>query len=118
MTDKPKFLFLLRQPYDGRGTRPPPEQMQQIMAQFMKWLDDTRARHEVLSTNGLEDRCQIVRGTRGEILSDGPYLEAKEIVGGYVLLTADSYDDALDIARACPGLAWGMGVEVRPVIAR
>lgn len=117
-SDNPQFLLLMRQPYDGTGARPDPEQMQQIMTQFMNWLDGIRAHHEVLSTNGLEDRCQIVRGLRGEILSDGPYLEAKEIIGGYVLITADNYDQALAIARECPGLAWGMGVEVRPVIRR
>jgi hypothetical protein len=116
--NKPQFLLLMRQPYDGTGARPAPEQMQEIMAQFMSWLDGIREKHEVISTNGLDDRCQIVRGARGEILSDGPYLEAKEIIGGYVLITAGSYDEALAIARGCPGLAWGMGVEVRPVISR
>jgi hypothetical protein len=116
-SDKPRYLFLLRQPYDGTEARPAPEQMQQIMSEFMNWLDDIRAKHEVLSTHGLDHRCQIVRGARGELLSDGPYLESKEIVGGYVLLTADSFAEALDIARGCPGLRWGMGVEVRPVIA-
>lgn len=116
--DKPQFLLLLRQPYDGMGSRPDPEQMQQIMAQFMAWIDGIKSKTSVLSTNGLDDRCKIVRGSKGETLSDGPYLEAKEIIGGYVLITADDFDHALAIARDCPGLPWGMGVEVRPVISR
>ena len=117
-TERPQFLLLLRQPYDGKGTRPDPEQMQVIMSRFMAWIDDIQAKTSVLSTNGLDDRCKIVRGKRGETLTDGPYLEAKEIIGGYVLITANDYDHALSIARACPGLEWNMGVEVRPVISR
>lgn len=117
-SEKPQFLLLLRQPYDGKGTRPDPEQMQQIMTRFMSWIQGIKAKTSVISTNGLDDRCKIVRGRRGEMLSDGPYLEAKEIIGGYVLITAESYEHALDIARECPGLEWGMGVEVRPVIQR
>lgn len=116
--DKPQFLLLLRQPYNGKGSRPDPEQMQQIMARFMTWIQDIKTTTSVLSTNGLDDRCQIVRGRRGEMVTDGPYLEAKEIIGGYVLITADNFDHALDIVRKCPGLEWGMGVEVRPVIQR
>jgi hypothetical protein len=115
-TEKPQFLLLLRQPYDGKGTRPDPEQMQQIMARFATWMSGIKARNAVLSSNGLDDRCKIVRGPRGETLSDGPYLEAKEIIGGFVLLTADNFETALAIARDCPGLEYGMAVEVRPVI--
>lgn len=115
-SERPQFLLLLRQPYDGMGSRPDPEQMQQIMARFMAWIQDIKTKTSVLSTNGLDDRCKVVRGQRGEALTDGPYLEAKEIIGGYVLIAADSYEHALDIARDCPGLEWGMGVEVRPVI--
>jgi hypothetical protein len=117
-TEKPQFLLLLRQPYDGKGSRPDPEQMQQIMARFMIWMDGIRARNTILSTNGLDYRCQILRGPGGKTVSDGPYLEAKEIIGGYVLLTADSHEQALEIARACPGLDHQMAVEVRPVLQR
>jgi hypothetical protein len=48
----------------------------------------------------------------GKTLTDCPYLEAKEIVGGYVLITANDYANALEVARGCPGLDWGMKLNV------
>lgn len=116
--EKPQFLLLMRQPYDGTGVRPSPEAMREIMARFAAWMDGIRAATSVISTNGLDDRCQILRGPRGERVTDGPYAEAKEIIGGYVLITADSFEHALAIGRDCPGLDYGMAVEVRPVIQR
>lgn len=114
-TEKPQFLLLLRHPFDGKGTRPDPEQMQQIMSRFMQWMKEISAKNTILSTNGLEDQCKILRGPGGRTVSDGPYLEAKEIIGGYLLFTADNFEQALEIARACPGLDYQMAVEVRPI---
>jgi len=117
-TARSQYLLLLRQPYDGTGVRPAPEKMQEIMTRFAAWVDSIRATTSVVSTNGLDDRCKILRGPRGERVTDGPYAEAKEIIGGYVLITADSFEHAMELGRACPGLDYGMGVEVRPVMSR
>lgn len=51
----------------------------------------------------------------GAVITDGPYAEAKEIVGGYILINASSLDEAVEIARGCPGLDYRLAVEVRPV---
>ena len=59
----------------------------------------------------------VVSGTSGARVTDGPYAEAKEAVGGYFLLTAADLDDATAIAKQCPGLPLGLTVEVRPVVA-
>jgi hypothetical protein len=117
-SEKPQFLLLMRQPYDAAGARPDPAQMQEIMGRFAVWLDGIRANTSVLSTNGLEDRCNVLRGPRGARITDGPYAETKEIIGGYVLITADSFEHAMAIGRECPGHDYGMAVEVRPVIQR
>ena len=58
---------------------------------------------------------KIVSGKNGKIVSDGPFAESKEAIGGYFLLKVDSLDEAVTIAQQCPGLSYGIRVEVRPV---
>ena len=110
---KSQFLLLLRQP----NTRPHPtaEEMQEIMRRFTEWMKRLSTQGMLVSTNGLENTGKVLRGPRGASMSDGPYPESKEIVGGYVLITADSLNHALEAARDCPGLDYRMAVEVRPV---
>lgn len=109
----PEFMLLLRQP--NSGPHPTPEEMQKIMERFTKWMNDMSAKGIVIATSGLEVTGKVLRGPRGASLTDGPYPEAKEIVGGYVLLRVDSLEEAVENARACPGLDYKMAVEVRPV---
>jgi len=57
---------------------------------------------------------RLVAGT-GERAVDGPFAEAKELVGGFFLLTAGSMEEVTALARRCPLLSYGMTVEIRPV---
>ena len=112
---KSQFLLILRQPPGGT---PPPQELKKIMTEFHAWMESLRARNMVLGTNGLDPTGKVLRGAKGLSVTDGPYAEAKEIVGGYVLIAADDLDAAVDAARDCPGLSYRMAVEVRPVIQR
>jgi hypothetical protein len=62
----------------------------------------------------LERKGKIVSG-KDRIVSDGPFTEAKEAIGGYFLLDVATLDEAVAIAKECPGLPYGVRVEVRPV---
>jgi len=110
-----QYLLLLRHP---PGPPPPPEELQKIMSRFSAWMDAMSAKGMVAGSNGLEGTGQVLRGPRGISATDGPYPETKEIVGGYVLIKAESLHDAVEIARDCPGLDYQMVVEVRPVRVR
>ena len=112
---KSQFLLLLRQPSGGT---PAPEQLKEIMSHFAVWMKGLSDKGMVVGTNGLEGTGKVLRGPRGVSTTDGPYPEAKEIVGGYVLITADNLEQAVEAARDCPGLNFHMAVEVRPVITR
>ncbi len=57
----------------------------------------------------------MVSGKNGRSVSDGPFAESKEAVGGYFLLNVSTFEEALAIAQQCPGLDHGAQVEVRPV---
>jgi hypothetical protein len=116
-TKTTQHLLLLRQP--GTGPGPTPVELAKIMSEFGRWMAGLQARGLVAGTNGLDHHGKILRGPPGEtVVTDGPYAEAKEIVGGYVLLNVSTMAKAVTIARRCPGLAYRMAVEVRPVIDR
>lgn len=107
------YLLLLRQP--ARGPHPTPGQMREIMARFEQWMSGIHAAGALVSSHGLKTKGKTLRGRRGQNVSDGPYAETKEIVGGYVLVRVRNQAQALRLARGCPGLDYRMAVEVRAV---
>ena len=92
-----------------------PEQMQQVADQWMAWFNQLKEQGTAVAGNPLEPEGKIVSGKNGRVVSDGPYAESKETIGGYFLLKVNSLDQAVAIAQQCPGLPYGIRVEVRPV---
>jgi hypothetical protein len=92
-----------------------PEEMQKIAGQWMAWFERLNAQGKVTAGSPLEHEGKVVSGKNGRVVSDGPFAESKETVGGYFLLQVSSLDEAVEIAQQCPGLAFGAKVEVRPV---
>jgi hypothetical protein len=113
MSSSTQYLLLLHQPNTGPG--PTPAELEKIMAHFGTWMEGLYAKGIVAGTNGLEPAGKVLREPGGAVITDGPYAEATEIVGGYVLINAKSMDAAVAIARGCPGLNYRLAVEVRPV---
>ena len=108
-----QFLLLFR--HSQEGPDPTPAEMEQIMGKWMAWLKGMGARGQMVGANRLQETGCVLRGPGAE-MSDGPFAEAKEIVGGYVLVNAPDLAAATAIARGCPGLAMSTTiVEVRPV---
>jgi hypothetical protein len=105
-------MLLLRQP---NGSAPASGELDKIMARFAVWIQGMKDKDMVISTNGLETAGKVLRGKRGASVTDGPFAEAKEIIGGYVLIAADNLDQAVAAAQDCPGLDYAMAVEVRPI---
>lgn len=94
-----------------------PEQMQQVADQWMAWFDRLKHEGTAVAGNPLEPEGRIVSGRNGRLVSDGPFAESKETIGGYFLLQVDTLDEAVAIAQQCPGLPHGIRVEVRAVAA-
>ena len=90
-----------------------PEQMQQVADKWMAWFNRLKDESKAVAGNPLEREGKIVGKNR--VVSDGPFAESKETIGGYFLLKVDSMDDAVAIAQQCPGLPYGIRVEVRPI---
>lgn len=106
------FMFVFR---GGNARADSPEQMQQHMKKWMDWFEGL-SRSGVYKGQGapLEPTGRVVRGAQRTI-SDGPYAETKDLVGGYAVVEANDLDAAVEIARGCPIFERGGAVEVRPV---
>lgn len=92
-----------------------PEQMQQVADHWMTWFRRLTDEGTAIAGNPLEQEGKVVSGQNGRVVSDGPFAESKETIGGYFLLKVDTLDEAVAIAQQCPGLPYGIRVEVRPV---
>jgi hypothetical protein len=117
METKSPFLLIFRESSPDAYKTLSPEKRQQLMQQWNEWYDGLAAQDKVQHGNPLEPLGRVVAGTRGERVTDGPYAESKEAIGGYFLLTVADLDEATEIARQCPSLPYGLTVEVRPVAA-
>lgn len=94
-----------------------PEEMQQVGSEWMAWFKRLSDQGKATAGNPLEPAGKIVSGKGGRVVADGPFAESKEAIGGYFLLQVGSMDEAVAIAQGCPGLPYGVRVEVRPVAA-
>lgn len=92
-----------------------PEQMQQVADQWMAWFNRLKDEGTAIAGNPLEREGKIVSGKGGRVVADGPFTESKEAIGGYFLLRVKTMEEAVGIAQECPGLPYGIRVEVRPV---
>lgn len=108
----PKFLFIYRNSEEAESVAPTPEEIQELMTAWGDWMQSAAAHQgEFHGGDGLQPGGQLVDSAG--IVSDGPYVESKEVVGGYNILEAASYEVAVKIAKECPVLAQGGNVEVR-----
>ena len=104
----PKYLCLQRQLPGGDGGKPSPSQMQEMYARFGAWQEKFKA-----NLVDLGGRLGGGRLVTTEAAADGPFVEIKELVGGYMIVSAANLDEAITVARGCPGLVRpGSGVEV------
>ena len=106
-----EFLYLYRGGQRGRT----PEQSEAIMQKWLAWMKDLTASGNLKDPGqplDAEGRLVKENGT----VTDGPFAEAKDLVGGFTLIEAESIGRAAELARGCPILAVGGTVEVRPIM--
>ncbi len=111
----PTYMFVFREP--AKAPDFTPEQMQQYFGLWMSWVAAMKKKGQYLAGDPLEvSPAKVLRGPRGANVTDGPFAEAKEIVGGYMLIAAKTLAAAAKIAKDCPGYTVGGSVEVREVM--
>jgi len=108
-----KFMFIYRNPAGVTDRKPSPEEMQQMFAQWDAWRN--KFKDEILDKgDGLQPHGKVLKASG---VSDGPFTEAKEVLGGFSIVQAKSYEQALEVARACPIVhAPGSSIEIREMM--
>lgn len=109
-----KFILLLHSEYEQEKNYSPQE-MQELVGAHMGWVQKLSESGHYLGGDGLSIDGKTISG-KSSLVKDGPYIESKEIIGGYYLLQANSLDEITEIAKACPCHLWGGVTEVRPIM--
>ena len=108
-----KFLFVYRKSSESYGTLSP-EEMQQMLQKWQTWIADGLQMGWMLDAgDGLKREGRVVNAKK--VVSDGPFIEVKEVVGGFSIVQADTLDAAAELAKGCPIFLRGGSVEVRPL---
>lgn len=96
-----------------------PEFAPRMVERYMTWIRNLREKGQFVDSRKLYDQTGRRLSFRGGEVLDGPFIEAKDAVGGIFIIRAASLDEATEIARSCPGLDLQHGyVEVRTIEAR
>jgi hypothetical protein len=110
----PDYLFVIWEGGEGAEQSAPDDMMAEMAAYAM----DLVGKGKLKGGAPVEPPAQsvTVRRRRGQLATlDGPYIETKEVMGGYFVVEADSMEEAVELAKGCPGAAYG-AVEVRQQI--
>jgi hypothetical protein len=107
------YLFLFRGGLDF--TKAPAEQVQQAMQKWRNWVDELKEAGIYIGGERLSrNDAAVVKGNAKEV-TDGPYTESKEIVGGYIGVHAENIQHAIEISKGCPIFNFDGNVEIREV---
>ena len=91
------------------------EELQKLINQNKAWFERLTAQDKAKPGRALERKGAIVSGVNGRIVTDGPFAESKEAIGGYLVLDVGTIEEAIAIAQSSPGLAYGGSIELRPL---
>ncbi len=108
------FMMLFHSEPDP-NFNPTPEQIQEEVKAWQDWIGGIAAQGKLKNEGealGFEGKTMHADGT----VTDGPYAEVKEIVGGFIIVSADSVEEAAQLAKGCPGLTNGGKVEIRDIM--
>jgi hypothetical protein len=93
------------------------DEMQAAIGSYMAWSDRLTAAGRMVFMEKLRDgEGRVLRGTgAGQRVTDGPFAESKEVIGGFFVIEAEDYDEAVRLSADCPHLEFGGTVEIREI---
>jgi hypothetical protein len=107
-----KFMLIFQ---GGSNPQQSPEAMQSQMGKWMAWIDKLNKSGKYISGEPLVPGGKVIKGSN-KTVTDGPFTEGKEIVGGFFLVNANNFDEAIEISRDYPDYELGGSVQVRQVM--
>ena len=105
-----EFVLLFR----GDEPQASPDAMQKQMQRWREWMNELQAKGFFKGGQPLERTGHVVN--RQKTITDGPHAEAKDLIGGFMLLEAKDIAEACELAKGCPIFLSGGFVEVRPIL--
>jgi hypothetical protein len=107
-----EFLLIFRRDHINKENQPSPEALQASIKQWQDWLGGIAAQDKLSRPLQRWDTVGKVV-TTNKMVTDGPYAEIKESIGGMIFIKAESYNEAAELAKGCPILSLGGNVEIR-----
>jgi hypothetical protein len=111
--DVPKFMLILHMP-PGLSQKSSPEDLQRMFEKYRAWVDKMRSADRLVGSDKLaEEGGRVITAQQGRVsVVEGPYSEAKEVVGGYMMIRAADYEEAVSLVSDHPHLSNGR-IELR-----
>lgn len=112
-----EFVFLFRTTeQDQREHMDTPERAQKSMEAWLAWMRQLEEKGALKDGGQPLDRGgRVVRGSQ-RVVTDGPYLEAKDLIVGYIIVEARNIEEATELSLGCPMLEGAGSVEIRPIV--
>ncbi len=107
-----KFMLIF---HGGQTPDQSPEAMQENLGKWMTWIEELNKDGRYESGEPLIPGGKLVSG-KNKSVTDGPYTEGKEVVGGYFIINAKDMNEAVEISKGCPDFEIGGSVQVRQVM--
>ena len=110
-----EFLLVFRRDVTTADAQMSPEQMQAMMKPWQDWMGGLAAQNKLVNAgNRLDSDGRVIKP--GNVVVNGPYVEIKEGIGGYIIIRAGSIDEAAELSKGCPILHVGGSVEARELV--
>jgi hypothetical protein len=110
-----EFILFFRLDILTKDAQPSPEQLQAYMKQYHDWVGGIAAQNKFVGGKGLSKEGRVMGAH--DLVTDGPFVEIKESIAGFITIRAAGFDEAVALAKACPMLnGEGNTVEIRRVI--
>ncbi|MGE5402982.1 MAG: YciI family protein [Ignavibacteriales bacterium] len=108
-----EFVMLFRQPsFDTNNMSP--QELQVIGKKWQDWAGNLASQGKI-ANNGMRLALDGKVLKAGGVVTDGPFVEIKEMLGSFIVVNADSLEDAVTLAHGCPAIDAGGSVEIRPL---
>lgn len=109
-----EFMLIFRYEHVPSAAQPTAEEIQAVMQKWQDWMGGIAAQGKFKHTDQLGYEGRTIGAD--QVVTDGPYAEVKEIIGGYVIVKTDTLDEACELVAGCPILEQGGKVEVRNIL--
>jgi hypothetical protein len=111
-----KFMLIFHSDFSQLKNQSP-EEMQSHMGKWMAWVEKLKQNGQYLSGEPLLPGGKLVKGVKGgKSVTDGPYTEGKEVVGGFFIVQAKDYNEVLEITKDYPEYELGGAIQIRQVM--